>query len=662
MPSARGVQAFLGESTLAAIGQVDWQARVRADGAEAVGRSLLAYFVSQPLQAGDEALGVARQVSWVFDQHASEGLRVAFHQALIRLLLGEPGQLPSPASQMDQALLRLELLPHEDGVVQVLGWICTLVRDHKDAHALALLDQLCQAVPGLYEHWQTPLDLLRVSLRRQEAINLLREGQVEQAMMSELGAVCLLMPLGLVEMALLLVERMAKMLPQVSPSAAQVVCEALRQQLPPSSPTQAREAWARGCASVVEAASIALQEDATEGGWLALARLSKAVDYANWVQAPVPYDWRSDAQALALMREIETLGEDDKLGQRLDAHVLGRLNASLTQGPATLEVDALKARLAPDAVLLDLVYPRHADAGGHVLGITREEIRLFGVEVNEQVWRGEAPAGDDGAALPDHIGEAVSLTLEALLETPRPGQLLTEQAAALLGSASRLMLGNALDWLSDQYVAGKRQLIIVPDGAAHHMPFHLLTLDGEPLAQDWSVSHLPCMELLMREAPAVADSAGVAIFGVATPDQVQAALRSARLVHLACPGGHEMAASLQSLSLTGGLLRNIDLMALDMRGLAVLSLSDGKAVACRVDAAGNPLGIAATALALGARAVVSTLWPVAQDTSTVFFGLMFEALAQGLSPGAALRRAQQGTREHFPLYRDWGAFYLRGVA
>jgi len=80
-----------------------------------------------------------------------------------------------------------------------------------------------------------------------------------------------------------------------------------------------------------------------------------------------------------------------------------------------------------------------------------------------------------------------------------------------------------------------------------------------------------------------------------------------------------------------------------------------------VDQGGNPMGLVATALAGGVPCVVSALWPVADDTSTVFFVLLFDALAKGKAPREAFRHAQTETRLRYPAYRDWGAFSLSGA-
>jgi CHAT domain-containing protein len=242
-------------------------------------------------------------------------------------------------------------------------------------------------------------------------------------------------------------------------------------------------------------------------------------------------------------------------------------------------------------------------------------------------------------------------------------------------------------------------LIIVPDGATHFLPFHLLGLGGVPLAEHWTVSYLPSLDLLCREAAEPPARQGAEVFGLgyegtwaqpglppldgapveaaavarvlgvapvpeaqATPERVLAALSAARYVHLACHGDHDVvAAVLQRLRLTGGPLLTLDLLALDLRGLAVLGLSACETALGRVDQGGNPMGLVATALAGGVPCVVSALWPVADDTSTVFFVLLFDALAKGKAPREAFRHAQTETRLRYPAYRDWGAFSLSGA-
>jgi hypothetical protein len=73
------------------------------------------------------------------------------------------------------------------------------------------------------------------------------------------------------------------------------------------------------------------------------------------------------------------------------------------------------------------------------------------------------------------------------------------------------------------------------------------------------------------------------------------------------------------------------------------------------------MGIPANLLAGGVRYIAATLWPVAVAPARAFFRDLYGRLAKGASCLDAFAAAQRATREQFPAFRDWGAFFLTGV-
>lgn len=92
---------------------------------------------------------------------------------------------------------------------------------------------------------------------------------------------------------------------------------------------------------------------------------------------------------------------------------------------------------------------------------------------------------------------------------------------------------------------GKRHLCIWPNGPLHYLPFHLLEVDGRPLAEDWTVTQVPSLGFLRTRTPrphrpsgrglvAVASAAGGARHGLLAQD----ALETHAVQVAAAMGGH----------------------------------------------------------------------------------------------------------------------------
>jgi hypothetical protein len=252
---------------------------------------------------------------------------------------------------------------------------------------------------------------------------------------------------------------------------------------------------------------------------------------------------------------------------------------------------------------------------------------------------------------------------------------------------------------------GVDHLCIVPYGPLRVCPMHLLGAPGRMLADDWIVSYLPHAALLGRPRPsslvrsgpvasvgisyptlglgvptnAPVDTTGQArtiaeLFGAepvlnasATPAAVIRALQTSRRVHIAAHGEmNARAPAFQAVQLApsegdDGRLRAADLLALDLNGLELVTLSACESALVRFDHADNPRGLAPTLLLRGAQTVVGTLWPVKARVAATFFPALYGELSHhdtGMLDAYAL--AFQRTRRAHPELRDWGAFYFMG--
>ncbi len=231
----------------------------------------------------------------------------------------------------------------------------------------------------------------------------------------------------------------------------------------------------------------------------------------------------------------------------------------------------------------------------------------------------------------------------------------------------------------------------------HYLPFHLLSAEGRPLADDWTVTQVPGLSSLGRPAPAAPASRGLAAFAydsggtdtleahtariaaamggtapvlgaAATPRRFLEALTEARYVHVAAHGSHnEWAPWYQCLFLSpdpergdDGRVFAHDVLGTDLRGVELVTMSACESALGRFDVNDNLRGLPAAFLQAGAAAIVGCLWPVTPEVATAFFGTLYERLALTGDRRAAFRAARAATRARHPAHRDWGAFCFIG--
>jgi CHAT domain-containing protein len=270
---------------------------------------------------------------------------------------------------------------------------------------------------------------------------------------------------------------------------------------------------------------------------------------------------------------------------------------------------------------------------------------------------------------------------------------------------------------------GVRNLMIVPDGPLHHVPFEVLESRGGPIITRYAVSLLPSATVGARlwqrppsSAPAEVLAFGDPEFGAEPPSGSEAAafraafarsgglprlrhsgdevkrigryaahatvlrdrqaseafLRSNRLdrfriVHFATHAlVDERSSARSALALApgngeDGFVSAADLAGLDLRAdLVVLS-------ACRT-AEGQVIngegiqGLTAPLLEAGARTTVATRWPVSDDQTLEIVEAMYRGLADGMTVGAALQAAKLDAFNRGVPPAEWAAFVLVGDA
>ena len=109
-----------------------------------------------------------------------------------------------------------------------------------------------------------------------------------------------------------------------------------------------------------------------------------------------------------------------------------------------------------------------------------------------------------------------------------------------------------------------------------------------------------------------------------------------------------------------GRLHAYEILAQDLRGLELLTLSACETALGRYDLGDNLRGLPAAFFLAGVQTIVATPWPVEGPAAATFFPAFYAAIEGGASQRNAFAAAQSKTRSAFPQFRAWGAFYLMG--
>jgi hypothetical protein len=369
-------------------------------------------------------------------------------------------------------------------------------------------------------------------------------------------------------------------------------------------------------------------------------------------------------------------------------------------------IETLQQALGPRSVLLCYFIGSGPKAGGlalFMLVLTNQEVRLL-VGESSSLPSASVTMSDEEESV---TGNWLSLDVQALREAvqvePGPRSASGEALEKLSGDVRQYLGGGLAEVLASLRETGKDHLCIAPHGPLHYYPFHLLGPEDEPLFKSWSITYLPNLCLLdparknpvtkpQRELTAIGlgfeppnrralpplKNAEVEAFVIAakfgtepltgdaaTKSAVLEAFAASRRIHLASHGRHRVSApAFQCVYLSGpegeDVLYSYDLLRLDLRGVELVTLSACETALGRFDVSDNLRGFSASLLIAGVATIIGTLWRVETQTAAFFFERLYEALHEGSTTGYAFQIAQAETRDNFPQYRDWGAFYLAG--
>jgi len=270
------------------------------------------------------------------------------------------------------------------------------------------------------------------------------------------------------------------------------------------------------------------------------------------------------------------------------------------------------------------------------------------------------------------------------METDSPAaNRLTLLAQRLLQRVYALLLAP----LEIQEYAQER-LIIVPYGALHYLPFHLLHDGDSYLIENYEVVTLPTASLVTRSSPRSSPGAlilshswegrlphalveakmvhsmfGGALYAEETATRSVLQTEPTQILHIATHGQYRLdQPDLSFLELADGQLYADDLLQQDL-SYELVTLSACETGQANVAADEELIGLGRGLLYAGAGALILSLWQVTDSTITqAFMERLYAALHTGSSKAAALREAQllilQQKSQLHPAF--WGAFQLIG--
>ena len=485
---------------------------------------------------------------------------------------------------------------------------------------------------------------------------------------------------------------------------------------------------------------------------LMIHEIAKGLFFATILASGSRYEWKNDqvgqkmldqiarAEALARTQEGEGdaaieqqeldlgllnayIGENEQYAggtirerlanlQRIfDAHMQTQLFSSINDSDTYyLSLEDIQAALDDRTVLIDFYVGSHPEGydAMYLLIITQDDCKAACIPYPGELSSSEAllSTEEDGqAALLSSIAIVLLDFRQFLVEDPGLGRRVSAAAADdLAKSIPRFMGLQTMQFLEQFRAAGKDHLCLVPHGPLHYYPLHLIGEKDAPIAEQWSVTYLPNLQLLiprqrqlslqrrqelaaigltfevvnpfrlptlpqsLSEVTAIADLYGVPpiVDNAATKGAVYQALETSRFVHLSTHGKHNVEGpAFQCLYLSpnddsDGRLFAYEILSLDLHGLDLLTLSACETALGRFDREDNLRGLPAAFLLAGASTVVGTLWEVEAGASERFFSILYRELQANRSKLDAFTIAQRETRKAFPDYRDWGPFYLMG--
>jgi CHAT domain-containing protein len=264
-----------------------------------------------------------------------------------------------------------------------------------------------------------------------------------------------------------------------------------------------------------------------------------------------------------------------------------------------------------------------------------------------------------------HLIQLLWLNLKAVPRSdPHRVSSLAQNVRGLLHQLYELLIAPL-----DDVLISFQQLIIVPHGPLHYLPFHALHDGRSFLLEGYEISYLPGASILRYCHETQPTASGMLTFGhsydgrlphtvdearsiaalfdgeafledKATPARLREAASDSRVIHLATHGDFRPDDPLFSgLALAGGWLTTFDIFNLRLNA-SLVTLSACQTGRSVVGGGDELLGLMRAFIYAGAASLVLSLWAVEDQSTAQLMETFYRGLAEGQTKGAALRRAQ----------------------
>lgn len=372
------------------------------------------------------------------------------------------------------------------------------------------------------------------------------------------------------------------------------------------------------------------------------------------------------------MRRLHAAAESRlrRLSRALDDLRATDADLAALQTGACADVEAIRAALPPDTTLVEYYI-----AGGLVYGcvLAAEQLQVVALAPEQEVAR-------------------ILRLLRFQLAKFQLGPDYVRTFSGVLSAATHRHLQElyALVFAPLRPLVASTQLVVVPHGLLHYLPFHALFDGHHYLMEDFAVSYAPSgtvyrlcqtrprsphqrslvMALADGYAPHIRTEAAEVASALpqsslylgreATVARLRESGRTSRYIHVATHGFFRRDnPMLSAVRLTGGDLTLADLYTLSLPADLVTLSGCGTGLSAVVG--GDELvGLIRGLFFAGARSLLLTMWQVDDLSTATFMGLFYRHVVEGTSKAEAVRLAMESVRERFPHPYYWAPFVIMG--
>ena len=267
---------------------------------------------------------------------------------------------------------------------------------------------------------------------------------------------------------------------------------------------------------------------------------------------------------------------------------------------------------------------------------------------------------------------------------------ITEGRRAAIGLADQL----GAQLIGPLGLAGDERLIVVPHGPLHYLPFQALRVNGSYLIERHRIASVPSMSIAAQLVARTSSTpAQLVAFGnpkiearydlpgadrevgqivkvfkgattfmgaEATKTRFKQVVSDARVLHVAAHAEADLIDPLRSRILLANengkqsFLDASEVLSLDLSKTALVTLSACESALGRIATGDEVLGFPRSFLSAGADSMIASLWPVADDATSLLMDTVYQRLSQGADLQSAMQSGQlavlRSPKQSHPFY------------